>query len=42
MEESSGYTYDNLMECTQALYATFHRAPSHPQQAVREKYKQTK
>lgn len=42
MAESSGYTMEQLMECVQNLYATFIRAPTNPQTAIREKYKQSK
>lgn len=42
MSEGTGYTLENLLECVQNLYATYIRSPTNPQNAIREKYKQSK
>ncbi|XP_013774890.1 G2/mitotic-specific cyclin-A-like [Limulus polyphemus] len=39
---SSGYAYEDIQECVKCLYDSIHKAPSSPQQAIREKYKSSK
>ncbi len=40
--ESTGYRDADLEECVRHLHKSFSDAPHHPQQAIREKYKQDK
>lgn len=42
LEETTGYSTSDFKECLHHLMNTFSNAPSHPQQAIREKYKQAK
>lgn len=42
LETSSHYTYGSIAECVQSLHAMLLAAHAHPQQAVQEKYKQSK
>lgn len=42
LAEVSQFTVDDLDECLRDLFMTFTNAPNHPQQAIREKYKQSK
>lgn len=42
MVDTTSYRMSDLQDCIQHLYAAFCRAPNHPQQAIREKYKSDK
>lgn len=42
MVQKTGYTIAELQECLHDLYQAMCKAPQHPQQAVRDKYKQPK
>lgn len=42
MAETTKYNVQDFEECLKDLYSTFQSAPSHPQQAIREKYKDRK
>jgi cyclin A len=42
MAEISGYQLDDIKECLVALHGAFVAAETHPQQAIRDKYKSSK
>jgi cyclin A len=42
MAESTKYSVQDFEDCLKDMYTTFQNAPSHPQQAIREKYKDRK
>lgn len=42
MVRTTGYQYHELADCMHHMYSAFCQAPQHPQQSVREKYKQDK
>ncbi|XP_041358915.1 G2/mitotic-specific cyclin-A-like [Gigantopelta aegis] len=42
LERHTGYKLCHFYKCLEDLFKTFNNAPSHPQQAIREKYKASK